>query len=71
VQCAVTDAPDPLYDGYIDAATSMGASIGAQLMLRQKPVPGVWGPEEYFDTGAFFIELEKRHFKVEMRTDAV
>ena len=70
VQCAVTDAPDPIYDGYIDAATSMGASIGAQLMLRQKLVPGVWGPEEYFDTAGFFTELEKRHFKVEMRSEA-
>jgi saccharopine dehydrogenase-like NADP-dependent oxidoreductase len=64
-RCFVTDAPDPLYDGYIDAATSMGVSIGAQLMLRRPLVPGVWGPEEYFDVAAFFAELEKRHFKVE------
>lgn len=71
VHCAVTDAPDPLYDGYIDAATSMGASIGAQLMLRQPKVPGVWGPEEYFDTAAFFAELEKRHFKVEIADGAI
>jgi saccharopine dehydrogenase-like NADP-dependent oxidoreductase len=70
VRCAVTDAPDPIYDGYVDAATSMGASIGAQLMLRQPIVPGVWGPEEYFDTAVFFAELEKRHFKVEIRAEA-
>lgn len=70
VQCAVTDAPDPIYDGYLDAATSMGASIGAQLMLRQKKQAGVWGPEEYFDIDAFFRELEKRHFKIERRSEA-
>jgi hypothetical protein len=64
-RCFVTDAPDPLYDGYVDAATSMGVSIGAQLMLRRPLVPGVWGPEEYFDVVDFFAELEKRHFKVE------
>jgi saccharopine dehydrogenase-like NADP-dependent oxidoreductase len=64
-RCFVTDAPDPLYEGYVDAATSMGVSIGAQLMLRQPLMPGVWGPEEYFDVAAFFAELEKRHFKVE------
>jgi saccharopine dehydrogenase-like NADP-dependent oxidoreductase len=69
VRCFVTDAPDPLYDGYIDAATSMGASIGAQLMLKRPMVPGVWGPEEYFDTAEFFAELEKRHFKVEMKVE--
>lgn len=69
-RCTVTDAPDPIYDGYVDAATSMGASIGAQLMLRSPMQPGVWGPEEYFDTGAFLAELEKRKFRVEISVDA-
>ena len=70
VRCEVADSPDPLYEGYVDAATSMGASIGAQLVLRSPPRPGVWGPEECFDVSAFFAELEKRRFRVSITEGA-
>ncbi|MBN1426506.1 saccharopine dehydrogenase NADP-binding domain-containing protein [Candidatus Fermentibacteria bacterium] len=64
VQCMVFVAPDPFYTDYNDAATSMNASIGAQLLGRPKPVPGVWGPEEYYNVQEYFSELKKRHFKI-------
>jgi len=68
VKCTVIGGPDPLYDGYVDAGTSMNCSIGVQLMLRHKLTPGVWGPEEYFDTDEYFAELKKRRFTVEVET---
>jgi saccharopine dehydrogenase-like NADP-dependent oxidoreductase len=68
VKCAVYAHPDPLYDGYNDAATSMNVSIGAQLLLRNGLKPGVWGPEEYFDVQEYFAEVKKRRFKVELET---
>lgn len=64
VRCEVVITPDPLYDGYVDAGTSMNASIAAQLILAQPKRPGVFAPESYFDVPSYMHELEKRHFKV-------
>ena len=64
VRCAITSGPDPLYDDYIDAGTSMNVSIAAQLLLSSAARPGVWGPEEYFEVEPYFAELEKRRFKI-------
>ncbi len=64
VRCEVVITPDPLYDGYVDAGTSMNASIAAQLILAQPKRPGVFAPESYFDVPSYMRELEKRHFKV-------
>ena len=63
-RCEVVVEPDPLYDGYVDAGTSMNASIAAQLMLAGAAKPGVWAPEEIFDVSAFFAEARKRKFQV-------
>lgn len=57
-------SPDRLYMEYGDAATSMSASIGAQMLGRGEIKPGVWGPEECIDTKRFFEELKKRNFKI-------
>lgn len=56
--------PDPLYDGYVDAGTSMNASIAAQLLLKTPPRPGVRAPESTFDTATYLAECEKRRFAV-------
>jgi saccharopine dehydrogenase-like NADP-dependent oxidoreductase len=64
-RCRVMSHPHPLYDGYLDAGTSMCMSIGVQLLMAGKPKPGVWAPEEYFEPEAFFDELRRRHFVVE------
>jgi saccharopine dehydrogenase-like NADP-dependent oxidoreductase len=64
VKCQVVVRPDDMYDGYIDACTSMNASIAAQLMLAGESKPGVWAPEEFFRPADYFPELEKRHFEV-------
>jgi saccharopine dehydrogenase-like NADP-dependent oxidoreductase len=69
VKCTVFAKPDPLYDDYNDAATSMNVSIGAQLLLRNLLKPGVWGPEEYYDVNEYFAEVKKRHFHVELETE--
>jgi saccharopine dehydrogenase-like NADP-dependent oxidoreductase len=61
---AVVVRPHPSYEGYADPATSMGLSIGVQLLLHRPRKPGVWGPEEYFDVPPFLLELERRHFSV-------
>ncbi|WP_138380695.1 saccharopine dehydrogenase family protein [Luteithermobacter gelatinilyticus] len=53
--------PHADYEAYVDAATSMNASISAQLLLKS-PRPGVWAPEEFFDVNAYFAEVQKRHF---------
>ena len=71
VTCTVQVGPDPFFDGYNDAATSMNMSIAAQLLARHPNLPGVWGPEEYFDTAEYFEELRKRHFGVTRTTEAV
>ena len=64
IRYAITSGPDPLYDDYIDAGTSMNVSIAAQLVLGSARKPGVWGPEEYFAVDPYFAELEKRHFNI-------
>ena len=63
-RCEVVVRPDPMYRDYVDAATSMNASIAAQLMLAGPRRPGVFAPEEYFRAETYFPELEKRHFAV-------
>ena len=68
VTCRVIGHPDPLYDDYSDAGTSMNMSIGVQQMLSRPLQPGVWAPEEYFQASAFFAELRKRHFSIEIET---
>ena len=65
VRCEVVIRPDPMYDGYVDAGTSMNASIAAQLLLASPQRPGVYAPESYFDdVSRYFRELERRHFSV-------
>lgn len=66
VRCEVIVEPDPLYQGYVDACTSMNASIAAQLMLSSPQRPGVYAPESYFDTGRYLQEVERRRFKVRL-----
>ncbi|MDB5556929.1 MAG: 3-beta hydroxysteroid dehydrogenase/isomerase family protein [Rhizobium sp.] len=63
-RCDVIVTPDPMYDGYVDACTSMCASIAIQLLLKQPRKPGVYAPEGYFHAADFFAEAEKRKFKV-------
>ncbi len=62
VKCQVIVRPDPMYDDYVDAGTSMNVSISAQLMLKNGPRPGVWAPEEFFDVSEYFEELRRRRF---------
>lgn len=71
VTCRVIGHPDPLYDGYADAGTSMNMSIGVQQILSYPLRPGVWAAEEYFQADAFYTELRKRHFSIEMETTTV
>lgn len=71
VTCRVIGHPHPLYDGYADAGTSMNMSIGVQQMLSHPLRPGVWAAEEYFHADAFFVELRKRHFSIEIETNTV
>jgi saccharopine dehydrogenase-like NADP-dependent oxidoreductase len=66
VTCSVVGHPHPLYDDYVDAGTSMCMSVGVLQILKQPLRPGVWAPEEYFDTEAFFQEMRKRHFTIEL-----
>jgi lysine 6-dehydrogenase len=66
-RCDVIVTPDPMYDGYVDACTSMCASIAAQLMLKHPRRAGVYAPEGYFNAAEFFAEAEKRKFKVTKR----
>ena len=68
VTCRVIGHPHPLYDDYVDAGTSMNMSIGVQQMLKRPLRPGVWAAEEYFEADAFFAELKKRHFQIEIET---
>lgn len=67
VTVEVVVKPDALYAPYVDACTSMNGSIAAQLILANPKKPGVWAPEEYFDVGAYFKELEKRKFHIAKR----
>ena len=48
----------------------MNMSIGVQQVLSRPLRPGVSAPEEYFEADAFFSELRKRHFSIEIETDA-
>jgi len=64
VRCTITSGPDPLYEGYVDACTSMNASIAARLVLAGNRKPGVWAPEEYFAVERYFAELQTRRFKI-------
>ena len=68
VTCRVIGHPHPLYDDYVDAGTSMNMSIGVQQILSRPMRPGVWAAEEYFQADAFFAELRKRHFSIEIET---
>jgi lysine 6-dehydrogenase len=65
-RCEVIVRPNAMYDGYVDPATSMNASIAAQLMLSETRRPGVYAPEAYFDVKSYFREAEKRHFAITM-----
>lgn len=56
--------PSPRYAGYVDAGTSMNASIAAQLMLRDPPPPGVHAPEGAFDPETYLAECQRRGFDV-------
>jgi lysine 6-dehydrogenase len=71
VQCDVIIEPNAMYDAYVDAGTSMNASIAAQLMLTSAAKPGVWAPEEFFDVARYLEELRKRKFQVRVRTERV
>lgn len=64
VNCAVVGRPHPSYADYADPATSMGLSIGVQLLMGLPRKPGVWGPEEYYEVTPFLAELKRRHFEV-------
>lgn len=66
VRCDVIVAPDPMYRDYVDAATSMNASIATQLLLAGAARPGVWAPEEIFDVPAYLGEMRKRNFRTSM-----
>jgi len=70
VTCRVIGHPDPLYDDYVDAGTSMNMSIGVQQILGRRLRPGVWAAEEYFEAEAFFAELRKRKFAIEIETQS-
>ena len=63
-RCEVVIEPDPMYADYVDAGTSMNASIAVQLLLAGAAKPGVWAPEEIFAVPAYFAEMRKRKFKV-------
>lgn len=64
VRVEVTVSPDPMYGPYVDACTSMNASIAAQLILKHPKKAGVYAPEGYFDVATYFPELEKRKFRI-------
>lgn len=66
VRCQVSSSPDPRYEPYVDAGTSMNASIAAQLILTGPRKPGVFAPESYFDVGAYFDEVRKRGFAIRL-----
>lgn len=69
--CRVISSPHPDHEGYLDAGTSMGMSIGVQQLMSSPLRPGVWAPEEVFDPETFFAELRKRRFVVEAETRAL
>jgi len=64
VRCEVIVRPNEMYKPYVDACTSMNASIAAQLILAGPLRPGVFAPESYFDVPSYFRELRRREFSV-------
>ncbi|PRC90930.1 saccharopine dehydrogenase family protein [Solimicrobium silvestre] len=66
VRCEVIVKPNPMYASYVDACTSMNASIAAQLILSTPQRAGVFAPESYFDIPSYFRELERRHFSIRL-----
>lgn len=68
VRCEAVLTPDPSHADYVDAATSMNASIAAQLLLARPLRPGVHAPESYFEPGDYFREAEKRGFVITVET---
>jgi hypothetical protein len=70
VRCDVTVKPDPMYAPYVDACTSMNASIASQLILLSASRPGVWSPEEYFDVERYFTEVRKRNMSVDLTVES-
>lgn len=70
VRSEVILRPDPIYDGYTDAGTSMNASIAAQLIVRDPRKPGVYACEGYFNVDAYFTEAKKRKFLISMTVNA-
>ncbi|MBI3928627.1 MAG: saccharopine dehydrogenase NADP-binding domain-containing protein [Armatimonadetes bacterium] len=71
VTVRVVSRPDPLYEGYVDAATSMNMSIGVQQILRRGVPPGVWAPEECMDVDDYLHEVRRRRFQVSIETVTV
>lgn len=71
VTTTVTVKPDPLYDAYNDAGTSMNCSIGAQILGQGNIKPGVWGPEECLDVSLYFKELRKRKFELKTEVTVI
>ncbi len=60
---------DVRYSPYIDAPTSMCASIGGQMLGKGEIPPGVWPPEEVVNTERFFGELKKRGFQFTIKKE--
>jgi lysine 6-dehydrogenase len=69
VRCEAIVRPDPLYAPYVDAATSMNASIAAQLMLAGPRKAGVFAPESYFAVPDYLRELERRKISVRLHSE--
>ena len=67
VTARVIAHPHPLYDGYLDAGTSMCMSVGVQQILKLGPRPGVWAAEEFFNVDAFLDEMRRRHFQIDLQ----
>ena len=64
VRVEVIVSSDPMYGPYVDACTSMNASIAAQFILAGPKKPGVHAPESRFDVVIYFLKLEKRKFRI-------
>ena len=59
VTCTVYAEPDPLYEAYNDAATSMNVSIGAQLLLACATAAGGLGAGGILPGGRLFRRTEE------------
>ncbi len=71
VTARVIAHPHPLYEGYLDAGTSMCMSVGVQQILKLGLRPGVWAAEEFFNVDAFLNEMRRRHFNIDVETHYV